>query len=107
MNSRIKVLNSKGQVQICFGESGDATGNMARPKGLATDSHGHIYVADALFHVVQVFDRSGRFLYSFGKQGQGPGEFWMPAGIYIDSQDQIYVADSYNSRIQIFQLVNN
>ncbi len=80
---------------------------MARPKGVATDSRGNIYVADALFHVVQIFDAEGNFLYSFGRQGQDKGEFWMPAGIYIDEQDYIYVADSYNARIQIFQLEKN
>jgi hypothetical protein len=64
-------------------------------------------VADALFHVVQIFDRQGRYLDSFGSQGQGAGEFWMPSGLYIDDRDRIYVADSYNARIQIFQLEND
>jgi len=74
---------------------------------IATDSKGHIYVADALFHAVQIFDGEGRFLSSFGSQGQERGEFWMPSGLFIDKQDHIYVADSYNSRVQIFQLEKN
>ena len=64
-------------------------------------------MADALFHVVQIFDPEGNFLHSFGTQGQGEGEFWMPAGIFVDSSDHIYVADSYNSRVQVFQLIKN
>ena len=105
MNSRIQLLDPAGAFLGSFGEPGDATGYMARPKGIATDSRGHIYVADALFHAVQIFDRQGNFLYSFGSQGQGTGEFWMPAGLYIDQQDHIYVADSYNGRVQMFELV--
>jgi len=107
MNYRIQILDEEGRYLDSFGEAGDATGYMARPKGVATDSRGHIYVADALFHVVQIFDRQGRYLDSFGSQGQGAGEFWMPSGLYIDDRDRIYVADSYNARIQIFKLEND
>ena len=106
MNFRIQIFHKNGEFVATFGEAGDAAGSFARPKGIATDTYGNIYVADALFHVVQIFDRSGNFLYSFGKQGREKEEFWMPAGIYIDSKNYIYVADSYNSRIQIFQLIN-
>jgi DNA-binding beta-propeller fold protein YncE len=76
---------------------------MARPKGIATDSEGNIYVADALFNTIQVFDSEGTFLYNFGKQGHDKGDFWIPAGICVDSRDYIYVADSYNGRIQVFE----
>jgi DNA-binding beta-propeller fold protein YncE len=87
-----------------FGENGNGTGFMASPKGIAADSFGNIYVVDALFHGVQIFDAKGNYLYQFGMQGSRTEEFWMPSGIYIDSKDHIYVADSYNSRIQIFKL---
>jgi DNA-binding beta-propeller fold protein YncE len=69
---------------------------------VAVDSRGNIYVADALFNAVQIFDREGNFLYYFGLQGRGRGQFWMPSGIFIDGEDRIYIADSYNARIQIF-----
>ena len=87
-----------------FGEQGDATGYFARPKGIATDNFGNIYVVDALYHTVQIFNKKGDFLYNFGSQGKEDGNFWLPNGIYIDDQNYIYIADSYNSRIQIFQL---
>jgi DNA-binding beta-propeller fold protein YncE len=105
MNFRIQVLNTEGQVVSVFGKAGDSTGFLARPKGIATDSYGNIYVVDALFHAVQVFDLKGNFLYTFGSQGHNQGEFWMPNGIFIDQQDNIYVADTYNSRVQIFKLI--
>lgn len=73
------------------------------PKGLALDSDGHIYVVDALFDAVQIFDRQGQYLLTFGERGLDPGQFWLPGGIFIDPQDRIYVADSYNQRIQIFE----
>ena len=89
-----------------FGQLGDGAGNFARQKGIATDSHNNIYVVDALFNTVQIFDQEGRFLHNFGSQGRMQGEFWLPTGIFIDDEDHIYVADSYNRRIQVFQLIN-
>mgnify|MGYP001615635158 CR=1 FL=1 len=67
------------------------------------DSEGHIYVVDALFDAVQIFDREGRFLLSFGSSGQGKGKFWLPSGIFVDNSDRIYVSDSFNKRVQIFK----
>ncbi|HDO35626.1 MAG TPA: 6-bladed beta-propeller [Nitrospirae bacterium] len=86
-----------------FGQIGDIPGKFARPKGIAVDSEGHIYVVDAAFNNVQIFNEKGRLLLFFGEMGVGPGKFWLPAGMYIDKNDKIYVADQYNRRIDIFQ----
>ena len=64
-----------------------------------------LYVVDALFDGVQIFDREGALLLGFGSGGRAPGEFWLPTGAFIDPRDQIYVADSYNQRVQVFELV--
>ncbi len=88
-------------------EAGDATGYFNRPKGIAVDSYNHIYLVDALFHTVQIFDSEGNFLYNFGGMGQLNSRFWLPTGITIDSDNNIYIADSYNSRIQVFRLIDD
>jgi sugar lactone lactonase YvrE len=88
-----------------FGDVGDRPGDFSRPKGVATDSLGHIYVVDALMHAVQVYNREGELLMAFARQGQGQGEFWLPNGIYVSSNDTIYVADSYNKRVQVFRYI--
>jgi DNA-binding beta-propeller fold protein YncE len=75
----------------------------ARPRGVALDSEGHVYVVDAMFNNVQVFDLEGAILLAFGEYGRGVGQFWLPAGICIDENDTIYVSDSLNRRIQVFQ----
>ncbi len=76
---------------------------MAAPKGVAVDGEGHVYVVDALFDAVQIFDEDGRFLLGFGQRGVGRGEFWLPNGLFIDLDGRIYVADSYNRRVQVFE----
>ena len=82
---------------------GDGSGNFSKPKGVAVDSEGNIYITDAHFDIVQIFDKNGKLLLWFGSSGSGKGDFFIPAGIFIDSKDRIYIADSYNKRIQIFQ----
>ena len=88
-----------------FGRLGDATGFQSRPKGIASDDQDNIYVVDALFHNVQIFNSSGQYLLSVGEQGQVAGQFWLPSGIFIDEKQKIYVADSYNQRVQVFELM--
>jgi sugar lactone lactonase YvrE len=89
-----------------FGEPGDGIGKLFRPKGIAVDSEGSIYLVDALLEAVQVFGRDGTLLYLFGRSGGGPGELQLPTGLWIDSKDRVYLADSYNHRVQIFQFLS-
>ena len=63
-----------------------------------------MFVVDALFDAVQIFDRDGTLLLAFGERGSKAGQFWLPAGLFIDPLDRIYVADAYNRRIQVFAL---
>jgi DNA-binding beta-propeller fold protein YncE len=101
LNYRIKVFANEALL-TAIGREGDGPGSFARPKGVAVDARGNVYVVDGLFDNVQVFDRSGRLLLVIGAAGSAPGEFWSPAGIDIDG-DLIYVADTFNHRIQILR----
>lgn len=106
LNFRVQILSTEGEYLAQFGKKGDSTGFQARPKGVATDRYGHIYVVDALFHTVQVFNEKGEYLLNFGTQGGGYGEFWLPTGIFIAADGvTIYVTDSYNKRVQVFRYV--
>ena len=80
-------------------------GYFGRPKGVAADTFGHIYVADAVFDNIQVFNLSGRLLLSLGERGTGPGQFGLPTGIAISTNNLIYVADGYNRRVQVLKYI--
>lgn len=95
MNFRVQVFTRAGAFRY-------AIGGLFRPKGVAMDSEGHIYVGDGLDNVVRVFDDQGRLLYFFGKPGRGPEEFQLVAGLFIDKNDRIFVVDSMNRRMQVF-----
>lgn len=101
MNFRVQVFSRSGMFRYAIGHIGDAHGDVFRPKGIAVDSENHLYIADALFNLVQVFDEAGRLLYYFGKDA-GIGDFVLPAGVAIDRNDHIFVVDSYRRRIEMF-----
>ncbi len=107
LNFRVKKLRSDGSMLQSIGKAGNAVGSFARPKGIAVDSKNHLYVVDALFGTVQLFDDAGRLLLNFGETGNPePGKFNLPGGIWIDRQDRIYLADTYHGMIQVFQYLD-
>jgi len=103
MNFRIQAITPEGVFAGAFGQAGDRTGTLNRPKGIAADTEGNLYVVDAMFETVQVFDPKGRLLHYFGSAGTKPGEFQVPNGISIDDRNMIYVADSLSRRVQVFR----
>jgi len=102
MNYRVKTFDAAGGLLSAFGEEGNGPGTFSRPKGVAGDSAGNVWVVDALFDNIQIFDSGGRLLLIVGGQGQEPGAFWSPAGIGIQD-DMVYVADTFNNRIQVLK----
>ena len=76
--------------------------NVQSPWGIATNSKGHIVVAEYGGSCVSVFTPEGVKIRSFGRKGTAPGQFTNPFGITVDSDDNIIVMDSGNNRIQKF-----
>ncbi|MDA8244849.1 MAG: hypothetical protein M0025_12125 [Elusimicrobia bacterium] len=106
-NFRVQSLDAAGRPTGALGRNGNCPGYLARPRGVAADSEGHVYVADGAMSAVQIFDESGRLLLYFGERGGQPGEFYLPGGVFIDGDDRIYVADTYNARVQVFQYLKD
>jgi len=85
-----------------WGTQGIADGQFNRPRGLATDSSGNLYVADTENHRIEKFSSAGAFISQWGIQGIGNGQFSRPYGVAVDSSGNLYVADTDNHRIQKF-----
>jgi len=103
MNGRVQIFDQSGRFIRSFGKLGDGPGMFARPKGIALDSEGHIYVIDSAFNNVQIFDSEGQILMAFGAFGEGRGQQILPAGLAIDSEDKIYVIDQWNARVNVYE----
>jgi len=105
LNFRVQVFSKAGEPLAQVGGLGQVLGRFSKPKGVAVDDGGRMYVVDSIFDVVQMFDDSGRLLMHFGGSGSRPGQFWLPAGIAV-AGNNIYVADTQNRRVQVFRLLN-
>tara|TARA_R110001583_G_C5671699_1_gene411444 strand:- start:45077 stop:46147 length:1071 start_codon:yes stop_codon:yes gene_type:complete len=101
----IKPNESADALSVIFGKRGMKLGNLTRPKGVASDSAGNVYIIESYFDHLLVFNDKGQFLLPLGGTGYGAGEFYLPSGIWIDDRDRIYIADMMNGRISVFQFL--
>lgn len=106
MNSRIQVFADDGAVlRLRFGMRGLYVGNLVRPKGVAVDNEGNVYVVESYYDHLLVFDKYGQFLMAVGGLGQETGKFYLPAGVWVDSRNRVFVADMFNGRVVVFQFL--
>jgi DNA-binding beta-propeller fold protein YncE len=105
----IKIYDHEGNFLNKIGSYGKNLGQFARPKGIAVDREGILYVVDAAFENVQMFDKEGKLLMFFGGSYQGPGDMWLPAKVSISYEGleyfQKYVDDNYTLKYLV--LVTN
>lgn len=94
-DARIKYYDHQGNFINAYGGSGTTIGKFARPKGLDVDREGNVYVVDAAFENVQVFNAEDELLMFFGNANTNR-DLYLPAGILIDYE--------HNERYQEFVL---
>ena len=100
-NNRIHVLNYDLTFNNIIGSQGIGDGQFVKPRGIAFDSNGNVYVSDSV-HLIQVFTPEGQYLRKFGKKGQHEGQLYQPWDIAIDNEDIVYVSERGNRRISVF-----
>ncbi len=105
LNARIQGFDAQGVATLQMGERGLYVGNLVRPKGVAADDEGNVYVVESMYDTLLVFDRAGRFLMSLGGTGKDAGRFYLPAGVWIDARNRVFVADMFNGRVAVFQFL--
>ena len=121
-NHTIRKVTSGGVVTTLAGLAGsqgntdglgsvDGPGSLARfyrPRGVAVDSAGNVYVADSYNHTIRKVTPGGVVTTLAGLAGSsgsadGTGSaarFYLPYGVAVDSAGNVYVADTGNSTIR-------
>ncbi len=106
MNARVQVLDiESGEPKRVIGERGMNVGNLVRPKGVAVDDEGNVYVVESYYDHLLVFNKNGEFLLPIGGMGREAGNFYLPSGVWIDGRNRIFVADMFNGRVALFQFL--
>jgi hypothetical protein len=113
-NGVITTVAGNG-VQGYSGDNGPATSaEISVPLGVAVDSAGNLYIADA-FNMYSIYDNrirkvtdgvittvagSGNYGFSGDNGPATSAELDAPNGIALDSAGNLYIADTYNNRIR-------
>jgi hypothetical protein len=114
-NEAIRKVTPAGEVSTLAGGNGagsaDGTGTAAHfysPYGVAVDSMGNVYVADAANNTIRKVTSAGVVTTLAGRAGN-PGssdgmgvaaQFNAPSGVAVDANGNIFVADQFNSAIR-------
>jgi hypothetical protein len=83
-----------------------AAGSVPFPTGIAVDSEGNLYLADAPNSRIVKLDAAGTVLQQWDDQGTGANVF-APWRIAIDGAGLLYVSDLLNQRVVVFDRVGN
>ena len=117
-NQRIRKVDTSGNISTVAGNgtpgySGDGaaatSAELSSPSGVAVDSAGNIYIADAGNNRIRKVDTSGNISTAAGNgtgsySGDGApatsAELNGPSSVAVDSAGQLYIGDESNNRIR-------
>ena len=83
-------------------EEGEDEYMFANLRSVQVDNDENIYVLDAKYIKVRVYDKNGKYIRSFGKKGLGPGEFQWPSRMIMKTDEKLAMLDSLNRRFSYY-----
>lgn len=104
LNQRVQLRGPDGAWQV-IGRRGLYVGDLVRPKGVALDGEGHVYVVESYYDSLLVYSAQGEFLMPIGGTGTATGRFYLPSGVWVDAGNRVHVADMFNGRVVLFQFL--
>jgi DNA-binding beta-propeller fold protein YncE len=104
-NFRVQVFESDGTFVDAFGAVGVYPGQFSRPKGIAADPDGNVYVTDAAFGNFQIFNPEGQLLLFVGSRSETmqPARYMLPAGIGVDEDGRVYMVDQFFRKVDVYR----
>jgi sugar lactone lactonase YvrE len=104
-NFRVQIFESDVTYVDEFGSVGVYPGQFSRPKGVAADPDGNIYVTDTAFGNFQIFDADVQLLLFVGTRSETmePARYMLPAGIGVDEDGRVYMVDQFFRKVDVFR----
>jgi DNA-binding beta-propeller fold protein YncE len=104
-DSKVKVFTHSGSYVRSVGGYGTYIGQLTRPKGIAVDKKGNLFVVDAAFENVQIFNNTGKVLMSFGGPYMSHGDMWLPADVTISYEGLQYFSNYVDESFKLKYLI--
>lgn len=101
----VKQFSPEGQYMGTIGGYGNGPGRFTRPKGIALDRDENLYVVDAAFENVQIFNNQKDLLMHFGGSYEGAGAMWLPAAIEVSYENLSYFKPYLDDSFQLKYLI--
>ncbi len=87
MNARVQVfdqaLDASRSQRLSFGGPGNRFGDMGKPRHLAVGPDGTVFIADAEFAVIHLYNARGQLLMLVGGPTDEPGGTPLPRGVAV------------------------
>ncbi len=104
VGARLQLVSADNRWAGQIGHFGVAMGDLYRPKGVAVDGAGRIFVGDSSLGVIQAFDDAGKLLGVVTDDAGQPLRFDHPMGMRFDAAGSLYVVELGANRVAVVAL---
>ncbi|KPJ78117.1 MAG: hypothetical protein AMJ54_05350 [Deltaproteobacteria bacterium SG8_13] len=104
-NTRVQVLKPGGTYAGTIGDWGVEPGEFFRPKGIAIDPAGRVFISDSYMGVIQIFNPMGEFHAVAGEpSNRAVKKFRTPVGLFIDHNRRLYVVEMLANKVSVYRI---
>jgi predicted CXXCH cytochrome family protein len=100
INGRLVLLDAALEPVRALGQYGVRVGEFYRPKGVARDSRGWLWISDSDLGVVQVYTPTGAFIGVLRDPAGQPLKLASPTGLAFGPDGDLYVAELAADRVR-------
>ena len=104
IGARVQAISPAGRWAGQISRFGVELGELYRPKGIAADHRGRLFVSDSTLGVIQVFDSRGVVDGVLADAQHNPLRFQHPMGMAFDSEGKLYVVELKANRVAVLSL---
>jgi sugar lactone lactonase YvrE/fibronectin type 3 domain-containing protein len=103
MGARVQQFDLNGKFIRVFGQAGYSAGQFGRPKGLATDEAGRIWVSDGMANTIQIFSPDGEVKSAITGFDDPDLVLTSPGGMFV-RDGKFYLVTRLTCRVLVFQI---